>query len=96
MSADKPGIVFVKTASNDQGTEVSVLRNHDVQFGLNDKPAIIDSAGLTRQRQQYLYSKVRPYVREMHQEAMCPRVPEEWTNKCVYLVPSIYTKKIRL
>ena len=77
MSADKPGIVSVKTASNDQETEVLLLRNLDVQFRLDDKPVIINSAGLSRQRQQYLYSKVRPFVRPVYQDVLCPRIPEE-------------------
>ncbi|KAJ8302403.1 hypothetical protein KUTeg_021390 [Tegillarca granosa] len=40
-------------------------------------PEVIYPAGLSRDRQQYLYSSVRPYVRSAYKDITCPSPVEE-------------------
>ncbi|XP_053392013.1 uncharacterized protein LOC128554725 isoform X2 [Mercenaria mercenaria] len=72
MSSDKPGVVTVKENRDTDETTVNVLRFQDRVFPADDLPTVIPAHGLTRERQDYLYKAVRPYVRPMHQDSTCP------------------------
>jgi len=70
VSADKPGIVTVKTASDAPEVEILVLR--PLAMFADGMPPVIPAAGLSGQRQQYLYRSVRPFVRKQYQDVTCP------------------------
>ena len=70
VSADKPGIVTAKTASDAPEVEIPVLRPR-ARFP-DGMPPVIPAAGLSGQRQQYLYKSVRPFVRKQYQDVTCP------------------------
>ncbi len=52
--------------------EVQILRVAANQVP-SDGPDILPVAGMTRQRQQHLFTFVRPYVRAACQDTTCPR-----------------------
>ena len=74
--ADEPGFVFVKTDVNGPEVMKRILKKN-VNIQLGDRPCVLEAAGLTRDRQQYLYHSVRPYVRERYQDLTCPAPQEE-------------------
>lgn len=70
LSAQKPGVVVVRTSSDSEEIEVQVLRPR-AQFPAS-LPPVLPAGGLSRQRQEYLYKNVRPYVRPSFQDITCP------------------------
>ena len=70
MAADRPGAVVVKTGSDTEEREIAMLKPR-VQFPVH-MPDILPAAGLSKQRQTYLYKTVRPFVRPQFQDSTCP------------------------
>jgi hypothetical protein len=67
---DRPGVVVVKYTTDGAEFELPVLRPR-ARFA-DGLPRVIAPAGLSRQRQEYLYTHVRPYVRQRYQDTTCP------------------------
>lgn len=70
FSCQDPGYVFLKESVDSEETRVSIMKSP-----ISDphaRPILITPPGLSRDRQMYLYRNVRPYVRPLHQEEVCP------------------------
>lgn len=70
FSCQDPGYVFLKESVDSEETSVSIMKSP-----ISDphaRPILITPPGLSRDRQTYLYRNVRPYVRPLHQEEVCP------------------------
>ena len=79
FSAEAPGYVFLRKGADDEEVSVQLLRcGVDTGSDLfKTRPAPVQPAGLSQQRQTYLYRNIRPYVRPMYQDATCPAPQEE-------------------
>jgi hypothetical protein len=69
-SAD-PGVVFFKERPGDPELSARIL---DLRAPIT-RPPPLPSPGLDLKRQKYLYTKIRPFVPEEHQDTLCP-LPE--------------------
>lgn len=77
FSSAEPWFVFVKERIDSEEKKLSLRKIGSPQFKATDIPALLHPAGMTRERQHYLYRNVRPYVRPAHQEDLCPTPAEE-------------------
>lgn len=77
FSSSEPWYVFVKERIDFEEKYINVKKKGSPQFEATGMPALIHPAGMTRERQHYLYRNVRPYVRPAHQEDLCPTPAEE-------------------
>ncbi|KAK3082426.1 hypothetical protein FSP39_014609 [Pinctada imbricata] len=75
FSALHPGIVFCKTKPNDEETAVSLFSAEDTY--IQGLPRHLLPGGLSRERQQYLYRHIRPFVRDDAKDDTCPPPAEE-------------------
>lgn len=73
FTADEPGVVFMKIAA-DETTETRfvICKPQLLPMDSDDLPPTISAAGLSHQRQTYLFRHVRPLVRRQFQEILCP------------------------
>lgn len=71
FEADKPGIVLAKEAADSPGIEHSLLKP-GVEINAIQYPSIIPAAGLTRERSEYLFKFIRPFVRAPYKDAVAP------------------------
>lgn len=68
---DQPGVVYVRERIGDEETAIRLLkRGVDPPNNLN--PAMLEPAGLTIDRQQYLFTHIRPFVRPACKDVTCP------------------------
>ena len=74
--ADDPGYVYVKTDIDGPEQRRRILKKNALLTD-TDRPPVLSPAELTRDRQEYLYRSVRPYVRERYKDLTCPRRQEE-------------------
>lgn len=72
FDSQHPGKVFYKTMIADAEKEM-MLAVPDQVAQLPRMPAIIPPAGLSRERQQYLFQHIREYVRDDKRDIVCPR-----------------------
>ncbi len=68
FAADRPGVVLMKKEWEGPTTEL-VLKQGDLPVGM---PERIEPAGLTRDRQSYLFRHIRPFVDEDKRDLVCP------------------------
>ena len=68
FAADRPGVVLMKKEWEGPTTEL-VLKQGDLPVGM---PERIEPAGLTRDRQAYLFRHIRPFVDEDKRDLVCP------------------------
>ena len=68
---DKPGVVYVRQGIGDEETARCLLKR-----GMEPPnamcPAMLKPAGLTLDRQHYLFKQIRPFVRPACQDITCP------------------------
>ena len=57
-------------------TSVKILKSEPEALADQVMPDILPPAGLTRERESYLYRMIRPYVRDPYKNLTCPD-PEE-------------------
>ena len=68
-----PGIVLCSVDADNEKVPM-VLRKEDICV---DLPPEIRPGGLSRERQIYLYKKIRPHVREQFRNITCPELNED-------------------
>ena len=68
FAADRPGVVLMRKEWEGPTTEL-VLKQGDLPVGM---PERIEPAGLTRDRQAYLFRHIRPFVDEDKRDLVCP------------------------
>ena len=67
-----PGTIFVKTSSTTEERAIKLLKN-DI-WAPNQLPSVIPPTGLSAERQQYLYDKIREFCPADKQEIVCPNL----------------------
>jgi hypothetical protein len=74
LDSDSPGIVHAKERIDSTETHVSIFkRGVSVREVRNaGLPRSLSPAGLSQERQQYLYTQIRPFVRPDFQDITCP------------------------
>ena len=72
-----PGVAFVKVHS--QAPETAVTINSNCRIS-SDMPQIIVPNGMSRERQVYLYEKIRPFCLSDTADLTCPRPPTHNTS----------------
>lgn len=76
MTSANPGVVFVKTDRDADEINIQGIRA-GVHFTRDELPEVIEPRGLSQQRQAYLFKTVRPFVRPLFQESLCPALPNQ-------------------
>ena len=83
-----PGDVFVQTFSGEPETKLTLLQDTTWSPSLSDLPLIIPPAGLSAERQIYLYEKIREYCRPEVRDLVCPR-PRDYAERPHAPLPSV-------
>ena len=76
FTSSEPGLVFLKTSPDALESSYILIKSRSV-FDRHSMPTVIPPAGMSQDRQNYLYRCVRPYVRPSCQDSLCPRPPDE-------------------
>lgn len=71
---DSPGYVLCKKSSDDADVPVRLLKCDVRHFVRDARPREISPSGLTRERQAYLYGRIRPFVTNPWKDVPCPLV----------------------
>lgn len=84
---DSPGYVLCKKSSDDAEVPVRLLKCDVMQFVHDARPGEITPGGLTRERQAYLYGRIRPFVTNPWKDVSCPpsskrRITSPHKNLC--------------
>ncbi|XP_061170719.1 uncharacterized protein LOC133180166 [Saccostrea echinata] len=74
FQSTEPGTVTVKESVSSEEMKINILKDRNCVFN-QDRPAIIQPTGLSDARKQYLFTKVRLFVRPAQQD-MTGRPPE--------------------
>ncbi|WAR31075.1 hypothetical protein MAR_033617 [Mya arenaria] len=69
FTSESPGIIFLKKGEDNEETSYCVLRGGNV---LRSRPQEVQAAGLSRERQAYLATHVRKYLRAKNKDTTCP------------------------
>ncbi|XP_070210181.1 uncharacterized protein [Littorina saxatilis] len=72
MSHQHPGCVFVKMSLAEVEEQRNLLVSREAFRALADMPLILPTPGLSRERQTYLFTQIREFVREDKRDVMCP------------------------
>ena len=73
FASSSPGTVFAKQYSDSQEVSFKLLTDTRWVPSSLDLPEEIDRPGLSRDRQQYLYEKIREFCSEEQQDRVCPQ-----------------------
>ena len=65
----------VKEFVSSEQVELSITTDSSIHS--SDMPPVMVPAGLTVQRQQYLFDKIRPYVSDEFKDTVCPKPKED-------------------
>ncbi|WAR10465.1 hypothetical protein MAR_035541 [Mya arenaria] len=69
FTSESPGIIFLKKGEDNEETSYCVFRGGNV---LSSRPQEVQAAGLSRERQAYLATHVRKYLRAKNKDTTCP------------------------
>ncbi|XP_052811833.1 uncharacterized protein LOC128239289 isoform X2 [Mya arenaria] len=69
FTSESPGIIFLKKGEDNEETSYCVFRGGNV---LRSRPQEVQAAGLSRERQAYLATHVRKYLRAKNKDTTCP------------------------
>ncbi|XP_062600192.1 uncharacterized protein LOC134261812 [Saccostrea cucullata] len=75
--ADFPGFVFVKENADSTEKKIKISKPDGLQQIPGNFPRELTPLGMSRERVQYLFKKVRPYVRPRCQDELCPPAQTE-------------------
>ena len=56
---------------------VQLLKTTPEQVRAAGLPQVLPPAGLSQERQKYLFKDIRPFVADPYKDELCPPVPEE-------------------
>ena len=68
-----PGTVFVKTSSTAEERAIKLLKDDTWAPTPDQLPSVIPPTGLSAERQQYLYEKIREFCPADKQDIVCPQ-----------------------
>ncbi|XP_065884511.1 uncharacterized protein [Dysidea avara] len=71
--SSRPGKVMVKNTHDDPERTISLLKSSSWRPEPGELPNVIVPAGLSAERQWYLYEKIREFVPEEAQDLVCPK-----------------------
>lgn len=77
FNAEHPGFVFVKENINSQEMKIQIVKLFGLQHIQDNSPTEIAPAGMSRERSEYLFRKIRPFVRPTCQDLLCPPTQTE-------------------
>ena len=72
FSKDEPGIVYFKESSSSQEQSMMLLKNHGILPPAARLPAKLNPAGLSQERQQYLYREIRQFCKPGTEHLVAP------------------------
>lgn len=72
FSTAKPGMVYVKESSSAVEREIQLVRNTTWQPSPHELPEVVQPNGLSAERKQYLYEKIREFCPDNKKESVCP------------------------
>ncbi|KAK2189167.1 hypothetical protein NP493_114g05036 [Ridgeia piscesae] len=75
FDAASPGVVFMKAARDSPEEQFRLMGDSDTSLP-STPPVAIEPPGLSHDRQQYLHSHIRPFVKEEWKDVLCPRPTE--------------------
>ena len=73
FTSSSPGVVFVREYSDSAEIAIRILSNRSWEPDSSDLPDTIPRPGLSHERQQYLYEKIREFCSEDQQDRVCPK-----------------------
>ncbi|KAK3088694.1 hypothetical protein FSP39_022485 [Pinctada imbricata] len=76
FDVQSPGSVQVKETCDGVPKSVKLLKSEATALTDPPMPTILPPAGITKERETYLYNMIRPYVRDPFKDVTCPN-PEE-------------------
>ena len=68
FSSDQPGVIELKKLNTSLAERLNILKN-ECPEGF---PALIHPKGLSKERQQYLFHSIRPFVEPKYRDRVCP------------------------
>ncbi|XP_062571722.1 uncharacterized protein LOC134233742 [Saccostrea cucullata] len=77
FTKDMPGFVLCRKSNDDEEIPFKLLKCDPEFFDTNARPRTILPGGLTRERQKYLYQRIRPFVQDPWKDTTCPPVDIE-------------------
>ncbi|XP_062575096.1 uncharacterized protein LOC134237029 [Saccostrea cucullata] len=77
FTQDRPGFVLCRKSNVDEEIPFKLLKCDPEFFDTNARPRTILPGGLTRERQKYLYQRIRPFVQDPWKDTTCPPVDIE-------------------
>ena len=72
FSKDEPGIVYFKESSSSQEQSMMLLKNRGILPPAARLPAKLNPAGLSQERQQYLYREIRQFCKPGTEHLVAP------------------------
>ncbi|KAK2167733.1 hypothetical protein NP493_1265g00054 [Ridgeia piscesae] len=75
FDAASPGVVFMKAARDSPEEQFRLMGDSDTSLP-STPPVAIEPPGLSHDRQQYLHTHIRPFVKEEWKDVLCPRPTE--------------------
>ena len=73
FSSTKPGMVYVKESSSAVEREIQLVRDTTWRPSPHELPEIIQPNGLSAERKQYLYEKIREFCPDGKKDSVCPK-----------------------
>lgn len=70
--ASSPGIVFCREKANSPEVSISLLKKSNTPVSFDEDPEILVPAGLSVDRQWYLYNKIREFCPDRSKDVTCP------------------------
>ena len=68
---ESPGVVYVKTGSSEPEERICLLKSH-IQNVPHTLPPVKPPAGLSLDRQKYLYKEIRPFLDDDKKDLTAP------------------------
>ena len=73
FSSSSPGAVFVKSVGSAAEQKINLLKDMSWAPSANQLPQVVVPMGLSAERQQYLYDKIREFCPPEKQDSVCPK-----------------------
>ena len=80
FSDTKPGLAIVKDTVNSPEREIQLVKNSSWEPNKDNLPPIIPPPGLSMERRQYLFEKIREFCPPHCQDLVCPDPTAEYST----------------
>ena len=77
LDSDSPGVVYAKQAYDLSEVRLSIFKRGVSAAKVQNAglPELLSPARLSQERQQYLYTQIRPFEKPPFQDITCPPIP---------------------